>query len=82
MFIFFSLIFVYLIYLVSFFFLENRIVFILFILKPILLSKSYYIIFSLIIFSILVIFYIELPIIIILILSVKNKVVIKYLSSI
>src|SRR5436853_287673 len=78
MFLFFSLIFIYLICLVNFLFLKNRIVFILFILKPILLSRFYYIVFSFIIFSILVIFYIELFIIIIFILLIKNKIVIKY----
>ena len=82
MLLFFSLIFIYLIYLANFLFLENRIVFILSTLKSILLSRLYYIAFSFITFSILVISYIELSIIIISILLVKNKVIIKYLSSI
>ena len=82
MLLFFNLIFVYSIYLTNFLFLENRIAFILFISKLILLSKSHYIAFSSAIFSILVISYIELFIAIIPILLAKNKIIIKHLSSI
>ena len=82
MLLFFSLIFVYLICLVSFLFLENRIIFILFILKPILLNKPHYIIFSPAAFNILVISYIKLPIVIMSILLAKDKIAIKHFSSI
>ena len=77
-----SLIFIYLICLASFLFLEKRIAFVLSTLKPILLSRPYCMAFNLAVSSILVIFYTELPTIIIPILSAKDKVLIKYLSSI
>jgi len=82
MLLFFSLIFIYSIYLASFFFLENKIAFILSTSKLILLNKSYYIAFSPTTSNILVISCIELSIAIMFISSAKNKMIIKYLFSI
>ena len=67
------IIFIYLIYLANFLFLKNKIVFILFTSKFILLSKFYYIVFNSTVFNIFVIFCIKFFTAIMSISSINDK---------